>query len=122
MTVDEQEGGSVRPKNKKMKISAVIFGFILLCTYSVAQTSMNDSHFIIEGECHEVIEHLSAQVENDSVAVVYFLENYTVYNYSVRILKQKRYNEVIDFFKRPKNKHYWCRKKEFAYFPLLLDF
>lgn len=104
-----------------MKTLPAIWGFMLLCTYSVAQTSINDIHFIIEGECHEVIEHLSTQVENDSVAVVYFFENYTVYNYSVRILKQKRYNEVIDFFKKPNNKHYWCRKKEFAYFPLLLE-
>ena len=89
----------------------VVCLFVCLCVgiTSFAQKG-NPSSFMTKGPCSEVINDLKRDLNNDSLAVAYFRENYVIVNNpkAARILKQKKYKEVLSYFSQEENKSIHC--------------
>lgn len=105
-----------------MKKIVVLYLFILIsASYCYSQKTAEIS-FLMEGKCHKVLNHLIKQLENDSLAVAYFFDNYKVLNNPIKRSKRNDFKYVINEFNKLANKDYFCiRKTEYYNRTLLID-
>jgi len=92
------------------KIIVLIFLLFIFENRGFSQSNREIS-FLLEGECHKVLNHLVKQTKNDSLAVSYFLENYIILDNPIRNIKHKSYKYIIKVFSSKSNKDNFCISK-----------
>ena len=106
---------------KKYKCLLVVFALIVSFNIGVAQTSSDNISFLIEGECYKVLEEIHLELQNDSLAVNYFLENYSVSNSLKRKIMKKDYDYVLKLLTQEEYKTIRCKRKGVDNYPLLQE-
>ena len=102
-----------------MKEITIIILFIFVSNISKSQKTVDHISFLIEGKCSDALTHINTQVENDSISVKFFLDNYKIIDNPIQQIDKKDYKFIYDFFMLEGNKDIWCKKKNFNDFPLL---
>lgn len=102
-----------------MKTSLSIL--LVICLLFAITVRSQSVVWIKYGECYNAMNNLKESVDNDSVAVQMFWENYIIIDKNVDYLKKKTPTEVIKFFNQEENKQLMCEHKRFVGEKVLLD-
>lgn len=117
-----------------------IFVLLMFCClpdiFSQQEKSTNDQDLFFEscrgnkefrlskGSCKDVIKTLRISLENDSLAIDTFKNEYEIINmplYTIKWLWKSSEIDIINFFNMKENRYYYCRSKIFKYIgPTLL--
>lgn len=104
----------------------LFFVGIFLTLSTVANVKINfqskDNLIIYGGKCYKVLEYLRDSNKSDSIAVVYFLENFDILdNRNPKFKKGVSPNVVINYFNKEDNKDLICKHKHLKMDNVLLD-
>ncbi|GET26068.1 hypothetical protein [Prolixibacter sp. NT017] len=84
---------------------------VLLVVFSVHfgfGQEKNNIVFMMEGECHVVLNHIRRQVQNDSLSVQYFLKNYKIIDNRIANIRKKDFKDVVRLLNLPENEDLFC--------------
>jgi len=84
----------------------------------------NKESRLSKGTCKDVIKTLRVALENDSLAIETFKEEYEITNMSItgiKWLQKQNSSHIIKYFNLKENSYYYCRSKTFKFIgPTLL--
>jgi hypothetical protein len=85
---------------------------IFIIGIAVCAQEKEPNSFLIKGSCVSVLNHLRAELQNDSLAIVYFKDHYFIIDNAKarRVVKQDTYKNIIHFFSMPENSQIRCCK------------
>ena len=95
---------------KKQNIFFIVAVFTFFCTVSIF--AQKKSLRRTGGRCKVVINLLRESIENDSIAIEIFKDEYKIVNmHSDDWLLKKNYSEIIQYFNSEEGGKYICRSK-----------
>ena len=103
-----------------MKTIIILF-FLAFANCCFSQNNHNVT-FIVEGKCYVVLNDLVKQMENDSLAVSYFFDNYIIGDSPIKKNDMKSASDIIKVFSLPIYKNTYCVSKSFYYKNTLLQY
>lgn len=108
---------------KAATILVLVFFFILPFKYSLGNyvEQVQNSYFIMNGECNKVINSLRKDFKNDSIAVDFFLKNYKIARSTITFKTGTPASIIIKYFNKEENKKIQCTYKHIDNDKVLLD-